>query len=76
MKRQEGEIEENIMENYDIVVVGAGAGGVFLTYELCRKNCPAKVLVLEKGTPLEKRICPIKEGKTEKCCLLYTSRCV
>ena len=55
------------MENYDIVVVGAGAGGVFLTYELCRKNCPAKVLVLEKGTPLEKRICPIKEGKTEKC---------
>ena len=31
MKRQEGEIEENIMENYDIVVVGAGAGGVFLT---------------------------------------------
>ena len=55
------------MEKYDVILVGAGAGGVFLTYELCRRNCAAKVLVLEKGTPLEKRICPIKEGKTEKC---------
>ena len=55
------------MEKYDVIVVGAGAGGVFLTYELCSKNCCAKVLVLEKGTPLEARVCPIKEGKTEKC---------
>ena len=55
------------MEKYDVIVVGAGAGGVFLTYELFRRNCAASVLVLEKGAPVEQRSCPIKTGKTEKC---------
>ncbi len=55
------------MEYYDIIAVGAGAGGVFLTYELHRLGCAAKILVLEKGAPLEERFCPIKMGKTEKC---------
>ena len=43
------------MENYDVVVVGAGAGGVFLTYELYRRQFAGTVLVLEKGAPLERR---------------------
>ena len=55
------------MEKYDVVVVGAGAGGVFLTYELCRRKFSGTVLVLEKGAPLEQRHCPISEGKTETC---------
>ena len=55
------------MEKYDVVVVGAGAGGVFLTYELCRRKFSGTVLVLEKGVPLEQRHCPISEGKTETC---------
>ena len=55
------------MENYDVVVVGAGAGGVFLTYELYRRKFAGTVLVLEKGAPLERRHCPINDGKTEKC---------
>lgn len=52
---------------YDVIIVGAGAGGVFMTYELAKLNTSAKVLVLEKGAPLEKRGCPISKGKTEKC---------
>ena len=37
------------MEKYDVVVVGAGAGGVFLTYELCRRKFSGTVLALERG---------------------------
>ena len=30
------------MKNYDIIIVGAGAAGVFMAYELTSKNCSAK----------------------------------
>ena len=55
------------MKNYDIIIVGAGAAGVFMAYELTKQNCSAKVLVLEKGVALEDRACPIAKGLTEKC---------
>jgi uncharacterized FAD-dependent dehydrogenase len=55
------------MKNYDIIIVGAGASGVFLAYELTKINNTAKVLMIEKGLPLEKRVCPIKLGKTDSC---------
>ena len=59
----------NSAENkrYDIIIVGAGAGGVFMTYELMKLKAKAKVLVIEKGGPLENRKCPISAGKTDKC---------
>ncbi len=55
------------MKNYDIIIVGAGAAGVFMAYELTKQNCGAKVLVIEKGAALEERACPISRGITEKC---------
>ena len=57
------------MEQYDVIVVGSGAAGVFLAYEMTKVDNRARVLVLEKGTPLEQRICPIKvtEGKCMNC---------
>lgn len=55
------------MRNYDIVVVGSGAAGVFLAYELTKVENKAKVLVLEKGTGLEQRVCPIKMRNDGKC---------
>ena len=55
------------MKKYDIIVVGAGASGVFLSYEMTKIDNKAKVLVLDKGTVLEKRICPIKTNSTGKC---------
>ncbi len=55
------------MKRYDIIIVGAGASGVFLAYELTKLNADASVLMLDKGAPLEKRICPIKAGKTKTC---------
>ena len=55
------------MEHYDIIIVGAGAAGVFMAYELTKQDCGAKVLVIEKGAALADRACPIAKGLTEKC---------
>ena len=50
------------MKHYDIIIVGAGASGVFLSYEMTKLENRAKVLKIDKGAPLEKRQCPIKKG--------------
>ena len=55
------------MKKYDIVIVGSGAAGVFMAYELTKIENKARVLVLEKGTELDKRVCPIKERNDGKC---------
>ena len=50
---------------YDVIIIGAGPGGIFSAYELS-KLCPdKKIAVFEEGQPLEKRRCPI-DGKTVK----------
>lgn len=55
------------MENYDVIIVGAGASGVFASYELTKLGSKAKVLMIEKGNDLPGRKCPISEGITETC---------
>ena len=55
------------MKEYDIIIAGAGAGGVFMSYELTKIKNSAKILMIDKGKPLFDRLCPIKEGKTETC---------
>ena len=40
------------MKEYDIIVVGAGAGGVFFSYEMAKLKTKASVLVVDKGAPL------------------------
>lgn len=55
------------MNKFDIIIIGAGASGVFLSHELTKIPNSATVLMLDKGAPLEKRQCPIKMGKTETC---------
>lgn len=55
------------MKQYDIVIVGAGASGLFLSYELTKLNINARVLMVDGGAPLENRKCPIKLGKTNNC---------
>lgn len=55
------------MEKYDIVVCGAGVGGVFMAYELTKVQNNARVLVIDAGGPIEKRVCPISIGKTKQC---------
>ncbi|MGF6375225.1 putative FAD-dependent dehydrogenase [Clostridiales Family XIII bacterium PM5-7] len=55
------------MKKYDIIIAGAGASGVFMAYELTKINNNASVLMIDKGAPLEKRVCPISAGKTKNC---------
>ena len=55
------------MKNYDIVIIGAGPGGIFSAYELSKLNPQLKIVVLESGGPLESRHCPIVDGKVDKC---------
>ena len=56
------------MNQYDILIVGAGPGGIFSAYEAIRKKPSLKIGVFETGHPLEKRKCPI-DGKRIKSCI-------
>ena len=52
------------MENkYDVIIIGAGPGGIFCAYELMRRKKELKVLVVEKGRSIEKRNCPKRVTK-------------
>lgn len=53
---------------YDVIIVGAGPGGIFSAYELVQKNADLNIAVFESGYPLEKRHCPI-DGKKVKSCI-------
>lgn len=53
----------NLTKNYDCIIVGAGPAGLFAALELV-KNKRLSVLILEKGKPLEKRICRAVEEET------------
>lgn len=53
--------------NYDVIIIGAGPGGIFSAYELMTKAPKLKVAVLEAGGPLNKRKCPIDGVKVTTC---------
>ena len=52
---------------YDIIIIGAGPGGIFSAYELVQQNPNLKIAVFEAGHPLEKRHCPIDGDKIKSC---------
>ena len=54
--------------DYDVIIVGAGPGGIFTAYELARARRGLKIGVLELGKPLDQRHCPI-DGKKVKSCI-------
>lgn len=52
---------------YDVIIIGAGPGGIFSAYELVKGNKNLKIAVFETGSPLEKRNCPIDGEKVKSC---------
>ena len=54
--------------DYDVIIVGAGPGGIFAAYELKKQRPELKVDVFEAGFALNKRRCPI-DGERIKSCI-------
>ena len=50
---------------YDLIIVGAGPAGIFTALELVKKGSDKKILIIEKGRAVEKRVCP--KSKTKQC---------
>jgi len=53
--------------NYDVIIIGAGPGGIFSAYELIQLNPSLKIAVFEAGHALDKRRCPIDGEKIKTC---------
>ena len=53
---------------YDVIIIGAGPGGIFSAYELKKQKPGLSVAVFESGNPLDKRRCPI-DGENVKSCI-------
>ena len=52
---------------YDVIIVGAGPGGIFSAYELIKRNPNLKIAVFESGHALENRKCPIDGDRVKSC---------
>ena len=52
---------------YDVIIVGAGPGGIFAAYELAKNAENMKIAVFEAGHSLENRKCPIDGDKVKSC---------
>ena len=55
------------MDRYDVIIIGAGPGGIFSAYELMKQAPQLKVAVFEAGHALNKRKCPIDGDKIKTC---------
>ena len=56
-----------MMKQYDVIIIGAGPGGIFTAYELALLSPELKVAVFEAGHALAKRRCPIDGDKIKSC---------
>ena len=52
---------------YDVIIVGAGPGGIFSAYELIKQKPDLKIAVFEAGNELKKRKCSIDGDKVKSC---------
>jgi len=56
------------MKYYDVVIIGAGPAGIFTALELGKRKKGIKVLIIDKGMTITKRICPARTtGKCANC---------
>ncbi len=53
--------------DYDVIIVGAGPGGIFAAYELTKLDPSLKTAVFESGSELKDRKCPIDKKKIKTC---------
>ena len=56
-------MDKTYENRYDVIIIGAGPGGIFCAYELLEKKPELKVLMIEKGRSIEQRTCPKRVTK-------------
>ena len=54
-------------KDYDIVIIGAGIGGLMVAYQAAINDPNSKILIIDKGSSILERKCPIIENKTNIC---------
>ena len=47
---------------YDVIIIGAGPAGLFSAYELITNNSKLKIAVLDKGSRVSRRVCPMNKS--------------
>jgi len=50
-----------MVNDYDVIIVGAGPAGIFASLELSGSGLG--VLLLDKGREIDSRVCPIQHGE-------------
>ena len=55
------------MKHYDVIIIGAGPGGIFTAYELMQKSPGLSIAIFEAGGKLQDRKCPIDGVKIKEC---------
>ena len=53
--------------DFDVIIIGAGPGGIFTAYELTQRRPELRVAVFEAGHALNRRRCPIDGDKVKSC---------
>ncbi len=53
--------------NFDVMIIGAGPGGIFSAYELVQQKPNLRIAVFEAGRMLHQRHCPIDGEKIKNC---------
>ena len=67
LSQKNSEMKEPIAMKFDVIIVGAGPGGIFAAYELLQRKPEIKVAIFEAGHTLDKRRCPIDGDKVKSC---------
>ena len=60
-------IDKTTSRDYDVIIIGAGPGGIYAAWELTREKPELKIAVFEAGKMLSERKCPIDGEKVKKC---------
>ena len=55
------------MNKYDVIIIGAGPGGIYAGYEFIKKKADLKIATFDVGHKLEDRHCPIDNVNITKC---------
>lgn len=49
-------------QTYDVAIIGGGIGGLMTAYRLTTSNNNLKIILIDSGKALDKRVCPASKG--------------